>query len=120
MSAAGWTATSRGAALRVHAALTGSGQAYDGERLVAHVEYKLKDVEEVLGPTDQGTPDARPAVMPARTVYGFLRSTDVRTLERHTGARLALRLEDGRTLDVAVVKQLDKRSVLFRALGQLR
>lgn len=107
------------AALRVHATLRGSGRAYDGERLLAAVDYRLNVVDEARGaasPAD-GAPESS-AERP--NVYGLLRSLEPAALAEYVGTRLALALDDGRRLDFAVAKVLWPGTFLIQSLGDLR
>jgi len=105
--------------LRVYEAVEGSGQAYDGDRFIANVDYAIKDVAEMVPfPRAEGHPTG---YMPgARNIFGLLRSPQAETLARYVGARLHLCLEDGRRLDFTVVRNLTANSCLVQGLADFR
>ncbi len=103
--------------LRVHEALRGSGRVSVGERVLAEVDYKLKDVEEVQrpGPGVRGYfPGGEAGV---RTVYGVVTTREARALDAYVGTPLVLRLDDGRLLDFTVAKAMEPRMYLVQGLG---
>ena len=102
--------------LRVVHKLDGRGDILDGDRVVADVDYTLRDVEEKPGfspPTVDvtGTPDGR------RNVYGIVLAPEPGTLAEYQGARLTLRLEDGRLLPCTISKVLAPHRFLLQGLG---
>lgn len=96
--------------LRVHATFVGRGAAYDGERMLAEVEYSLKDIAEVPTPLG-GAPTAG-----ERNLYGLVRSPGVDVLGGYVGVRLVLQLQDGRLLPFMVVKVLRVDVFLIQGL----
>lgn len=105
--------------LRFHETLTGRGEVYEGDQQLAHVEYLLKDVEEDVNgqpPIRGGTVDT---TVRERAVYGLITSAHAEILAGYVGARLTLRLEDGRQLAFAVSKVQGQNAVLVAGLGAI-
>ena len=107
------------AVLRVHDELDGQGDVYDGERLLARVDYSLKDVSEITYTPAIGDANAE-AVFGERTIYGVLRSPKSPQLSDFVGARLALQLEGGRLLQFTVSKVMLVDTFLVQSLGDVR
>lgn len=100
------------APFRIRHVLEGSGVAAVGDRSLGEVEYSLRDVEDVRESADgTGT---------ERTIYGVVTTVAARVLAPYVGARLELRLADGRRLDFTVAKVMTENAVLIQALGALR
>jgi hypothetical protein len=103
------------APLRVVRKLSGRGDVLDGARIVADVDYALRDVEERAGyapPTVDvtGSPAGR------RNVYGLLACPDAGALADYVGVPLQLQLEDGIRLSITVSKVLGPHRYLVQAL----
>jgi hypothetical protein len=98
------------AVLRVHETHRGRGVTYDGERPLAEVSYSLLDVEEVPDPT---------APVGRRHVYGRLRTSASLRFADYVGARLVLRLADGRRLAFSVARVLEDDDLLIQGLAGL-
>ena len=103
------------APLRVVRKLTGRGDVLDGMRVVADVDYALRDVEERAGyapPTVDvtGSPAGR------RNVYGLVACPDPGALADYLGAPIVLHLEDGTRLPITVSKVLGPYRYLVQAL----
>jgi hypothetical protein len=101
--------------LRVVRKLTGRGDVLDGTRVVADVDYALRDVEERAGyapPTVDvtGSPAGR------RNVYGIVACPDPGALADYLGAPIVLHLEDGARLPITVSKVLGPHRYLVQAL----
>jgi hypothetical protein len=105
--------------LRIHAKIEGHGEAYDDDRLLGHVDYKLKDVEETNGATYLGG-DARELAAGLRNIYGIVAPSQAGLLAGYVGAPLILHLQDGRRLPFTVAKVLDMHRFLVQALGGFR
>lgn len=101
-------------ALRLHERIEGDGTILLGEAELVPAWYTLKDVEELhrVGQRDVRL-DARPG---ARTVFGLLRGPSASVLSPHIGARLRLRMADGRVLPFTIAKVLGD-TYLIQALG---
>ncbi|HYW50258.1 MAG TPA: hypothetical protein VE861_06620 [Gemmatimonadaceae bacterium] len=101
-------------ALRLHEKIEGEGIVPLDAEFTVSVHYSLKDVEELhrIGSTDVRT-DGRPG---ARTVFGLLRGASTNRLAPHIGARLRLRMADGRTLQFTIAKVLGD-TLLIQGLG---
>ena len=107
------------APLRVVRKLSGRGDVLDGARVVADVDYALRDVEERAGyapPTVDvtGSPAGR------RNVYGLLACPDPGALADYVGVPLVLHLEEGTRLPVTVSKVLGPHRYLVQALAAVR
>jgi len=103
------------APLRVVRKLSGRGDVLDGARVVADVDYALRDVEEHAGfapPTVDvtGSPAGR------RNVYGLFACPDPGALADYVGTPLVLHLEDGTRLSITVSKVLGPHRYLVQAL----
>lgn len=101
--------------LRVVRKLTGRGDVLDDGRVVADVDYSLRDVEERAGyapPTVDvtGSPAGR------RNVYGLIACPDPGALANYLGAPVVLHLEDGSRLPITVSKVLGPHRYLVQAL----
>lgn len=101
-------------ALRLHERVEGDGTIMLGDATLVAAWYTLKDVEELhrIGAGDVRI-DARPG---ARTVFGLLRGPAASLLSPLIGARLRLRLADGRVLPFTITKVLQE-TYLIQALG---
>ena len=111
--------TATTAALRFHETLAGRGKAYDGARLLAEVDYLIKDVEETYGTAPVGRGEAAEAGAGQRNIYGLVRSPGAEVLGGYVGARLTLQLEDGRRLHFTVAKVMGTDAFLIQGLGRL-
>jgi hypothetical protein len=101
--------------LRVVQKLTGRGDVLDDGRVVADVDYSLRDVEERAGyapPTVDvtGSPAGR------RNVYGLIACPDPGALANYLGAPVVLHLEDGSRLPITISKVLGPYRYLVQAL----
>jgi hypothetical protein len=108
------------AALHVHERFDGRGAAYNGDRLLAEVDYSLKDVQEELDTIVQlGDSPVRRSGQ--RNIYGALRvnPADADALAAFVGLPLMLRLEDGRHLPFTVAKVMRMNRFLIQALGDV-
>lgn len=105
--------------MRIHARLDGRGKAYHGERLLAEVEYALKDVDEVYEELVVGGGAGGQVVGP-RTLYGVVQDPGAHALGGYVGARLTLELEDAGLLDFTVAKVLRADTFLIQGLGGVR
>ncbi len=104
--------------MRVYERLQGTGVVYDGERVLSDVEYALKDVEEVLYTPPVGdVPSA--TLVSDRSIYGVVTTSTAGVLGDYVGARLRLRLADGRHLDWTVAKVFSGTAVLVQGLGRI-
>ena len=118
--------------LQIYDTFEGRGTVYEGEQLLADADYVLNDVQElVYQPVPPGRELRRelerggPETVPGeRSIYGFLQSPQLRVLRGAVGTRLTLRLEDGRALDVTVVKAEHAEgptdALTIQALGGIR
>ena len=89
----------------------------DGGRVVADVDYLLRDVEERAGyapPTVDvtGSPAGR------RNVYGLVACPDPGALASYLGSPVVLQLEDGTPLPITVSKVLGPHRYLVQALAR--
>ena len=108
---------------RIHQSFVGSGTVHDGARALGAVTYSLRDVEELHRydvPAAPGGAAVPNAFVGERNVYGTLATPVPDLLAGYVGARLALTLEDGRSLDFTVAKVMAPQLVLVNALGALR
>jgi hypothetical protein len=105
--------------LLLHERLEGLGEVFDGERLIADVEYALKDVEEPHGRSSHPE-DAPPATRPQRNIYGVVKPRAANALTPYVGERLTLRLQDGRRLPFTVAKVMGTFRYLLQGLGDFR
>lgn len=109
--------------LRFHDELAGLGQVYDGEQLLADVEYRLFEVEEVNGSASATEPSAdgpaTASVVGERNVYGIVKWPRAEALDTYMGARLILRLQDRRVIEFAIAKVLPANSVLVQQLARV-
>ena len=99
--------------LHILATFHGPGRVFDGDRLLADVEYSLKAVQ---GGRER---DPGPDSVEGRSIFGLVRSTESTLLDGSVGARLDLELHDGRTLSFCVVKVLAPRVFLIQGLTDL-
>jgi hypothetical protein len=106
-------------ALVVHEKSKGAGEVYDGEQLLAEVDYSLKDVEELHGGVSQ-PPGASGLRAGLRNVYGVVAASEPNTLAGYVGGRLTLRLDDGRQLDFTISKVMGSRRFLIQGLERFR
>jgi hypothetical protein len=107
------------APLRVVRKLSGRGDVLDGARVIADVDYELRDVEERAGyapPTVDvtGSPAGR------RNVYGLFACPDPGALADYVGVPLVLHLQDGTRLPLTVSKVLGPHRYLVQALDAVR
>ena len=96
--------------LQVHEPIAGRGEAYDGERAFAVVDYRMKEIQEPYKPSAVPTP-AGVGAPGERSVYSVTRSLQAAQtgiLRDYMGARLTMRLDDGRRLDFTVAKVVGK------------
>ena len=105
-------------ALRVYDQFEGNGQVYDGDQLVANVHYSIRDVAEMLEPL-HAEGETAAGVVGQRNICGILRPAKEGILARYVGARLLLRLQDGRLLPFTVARDM-ARSCLLQGLGEFR
>lgn len=101
--------------LRVVRKLAGRGDVLDDGRVVADVDYTLRDVEERAAhapPTVDvtGSPTSR------RNVYGLVACPDRGALAGYLGAPITLQLEDGTRLAITISKVLGPHRYLVQAL----
>jgi hypothetical protein len=106
-------------ALLVHEKVQGPGQVYDGERFLTEVDYSLKDVEEMHA-TNGVVHGAPEMVLGDRNIYGVLVASFDEHLARSVGARLTLRMQDGRSLVFTVAKVLGPSRFLIQGLDAFR
>ena len=102
--------------LQVHETITGRGEAYDGERLLAVVDYSMKEIQEPYAPSVVPAPEGVGAPG-ERNIYGVIKSPQAGIFRDYIGARLAMRLDDGRRLDFTVVKVVGIDMFLLQGLG---
>jgi hypothetical protein len=107
------------AGLVVRGRLEGRGEVYDDDRLLADVDYKLKDVEEVRRVGSAGREHAGDPVG-LRNIYGTLIVVEAGMLADLVGRRLRLQLEDGRWLPFTVSKVLGPHRRLIQGLDAAR
>ena len=113
----GGMAPASAAPLRVVRKLKGRGDVLDGARVLADVDYALRDVEE------RGVDHAPPTVdvtgSPAgrRNVYGLVACPDPGALAEFLGAPVVLQLEDGTRLPITISKVLGPFRYLVQALN---
>jgi hypothetical protein len=110
-------AAAAAAPLRLHATFEGRGRVYDGARLLADVEYQLRDVEEVHRVAAFRGETAE-TIAGQRGVYGIVKSPAPRVLAGFVGARLELVLDDGSHLPFTVVKVTTAHIYLIQGLGE--
>ena len=102
--------------LRVMRKLTGRGDVLDGTRVVADVDYALRDVEERGADHAPPTVDVTGSPECRRNVYGLLACPDPHALAGYLGAPLMLHLEDGTRLHITISKVLGAHRYLVQAL----
>lgn len=108
------------APLRVVRKLTGRGDVLDGERVVADVDYALRDVEERGGDHAPPTVDVTGSPAGRRNVYGLVACPDPGALADYLGAPVVLHLEDGSRLSITISKVLGPHRYLVQALDAVR
>jgi len=106
--------------LRIYETLEGRGKAYDGERLLAEVDYVLKDVEEVEYTMASREGDGSEARVGERNLYGIVKSPQAGVLGGYVGTSLILQLEDGRLFPFTVAKAIHIHAFLIQGLGGIR
>ncbi|HEX7977896.1 MAG TPA: hypothetical protein VF461_04800 [Gemmatimonadaceae bacterium] len=111
----GQTPTSA-APLRVVRKLTGRGDVLDDGRVVADVDYALRDVEERDADHAPPTVDVTGSPSRRRNVYGLVTCPDAGALADYLGAPVVLHLEDGARLPITVSKVLGPFRYLVQAL----
>jgi hypothetical protein len=104
------------APLRVVRKLTGRGDVLDGERVVADVDYALRDVEERGADHAPPTVDVTGSPAGRRNVYGLVACPDPGALADYLGAPVVLHLEDGTRLHITISKVLGPHRYLVQAL----
>jgi hypothetical protein len=104
------------APLRVVRKLTGRGDVLDGERVVADVDYALRDVEERGGDHAPPTVDVTGSPAGRRNVYGLVACPDPGALAGYLGSPVVLHLEDGSRLSITISKVLGPHRYLVQAL----
>ena len=105
-----------GVPLRVVRKLTGRGDVLDHGRVVADVDYALRDVEERGADHAPPTVDVTGSPAGRRNVYGLLTCPDPGALADYLGAPLVLHLEDGTRLSITISKVLGPLRYLVQAL----
>jgi hypothetical protein len=114
----GGLAPASAAPLRVIRKLTGRGDVLDGGRVVADVDYVLRDVEEDAGDHTPPTVDVTGSPAGRRNVYGLIACPAPGALSDYLGAPITLQLEDGATLPITISKVLGPHRYLVQALGR--
>jgi hypothetical protein len=102
--------------LRVVRKLTGRGDVFDGERVVADVDYALRDVEEHGADHAPPTVDVTGSPAGRRNVYGLVACPDPGALAGYLGSPVVLHLEDGTRLHITISKVLGPYRYLVQAL----
>jgi hypothetical protein len=102
--------------LRVVRKLTGRGDVLDGGRVVADVDYALRDVEERGADHAPPTVDVTGSPAGRRNVYGLVTCPDPGALAGYLGAPVLLHLEDGTRLLITISKVLGPFRYLVQAL----
>ena len=102
--------------LRVMRKLEGRGDVLDGTRVVADVDYALRDVEERGASHTPPTVDVTGSPAYRRNVYGLMTCPDPGALADYLGAPLVLHLEDGTRLHITISKVLGPYRYLVQAL----
>ena len=102
--------------LRVMRKLTGRGDVLDGARVVADVDYALRDVEERGADHAPPTVDVTGSPAVRRNVYGLVTCPDAGALAGYLGEPIVLQLEDGTRLLITVSKVLGPFRYLVQAL----
>lgn len=105
--------------LRLHERLEGRGEAFDGERPLASLDYLLKDVEERIG-AGSTLADMPAKPLGQRNIYGVVTTRLSGALDDHVGSALAMHLQDGRWLAFTVAKVLGPQRYLIQGLGPVR
>jgi len=108
------------AALRVVRKLAGRGDVLDGDRVVADVDYALRDVEERGGDHAPPTVDVTGSPAGRRNVYGLVACPDPGALAGYLGSPVMLHLEDGTRLHITISKVLGPHRYLVQALDAVR
>ena len=108
------------APLRVVRKLAGRGDVLDGDRVVADVDYALRDVEERGGDHTPPTVDVTGSPAGRRNVYGLVACPDPGALADYLGAPVVLHLEDGTRLHITISKVLGPHRYLVQALDAVR
>jgi hypothetical protein len=102
--------------LHVMRKLTGRGDVLDGTRVVADVDYALRDIEERGAIHAPPTVDVTGSPAYRRNVYGLMTCPDPGALAGYLGAPLVLHLEDGARLHITIAKVLGPFRYLVQAL----
>jgi hypothetical protein len=102
--------------LRVMRKLTGRGDVLDGTRVVADVDYALRDLEERGAIHAPPTVDVTGSPAYRRNVYGLVTCPDPGALADYLGAPVVLHLEDGTRLHITISKVLGPYRYLVQAL----
>ena len=108
------------APLRVIRKLEGRGDVLDDGRVVADVDYSLRDVEERGASHAPPTVDVTGSPAGRRNVYGLVHCPDAGVLAGYLGAPIVLHLEDGTRLPITVAKVLGPFRYLVQALDAVR
>ena len=108
------------APLRVVRKLEGRGDVLDDGRVVADVDYALRDVEERGASHAPPTVDVTGSPAGRRNVYGLVHCPDAGALAGYLGAPIVLHLEDGTQLLITVAKVLGPFRYLVQALNAVR
>ena len=108
------------APLRVVRKLAGRGDVLDGDRVVADVDYALRDVEERGGDHTPPTVDVTGSPAGRRNVYGLVACPDPGALAGYLGSPVMLHLEDGTRLHITISKVLGPHRYLVQALDAVR
>jgi hypothetical protein len=106
--------------LRVVRKLAGRGDVLDGGRVVADVDYALRDVEERGADHAPPTVDVTGSPAGRRNVYGLVTCPDPGALAGYLGAPVVLHLEDGTRLLITISKVLGPFRYLVQALAPVK
>jgi len=96
------------------------GDVLDGERVVADVDYALRDVEERGADHAPPTVDVTGSPAGRRNVYGLVACPDPGALADYLGSPIVLHLEDGTRLPITISKVLGPHRYLVQALDAVR
>jgi hypothetical protein len=102
--------------LHVVRKLMGRGDVLDGGRVVADVDYALRDVEEHGAAHAPRTVDVTGSPAGRRNVYGLVTCPDAGALANYLGAPVVLHLEDGTRMPMTISKVLGPFRYLVQAL----